>query len=297
MPGVHRGQSFLFAGLAIFAGALLGLWATGHETVGASRDSGAGTSIWAGTLAVGAAMVLIRLIPWRAPALALPEPGAGARKELITLVSIALGFPLLGFAFALSGVDKRDVTDLVAVAKPVVFLLLPWLLLRKSGRLLIAPAGESVWRPQGWWRWLAPVPALLVFGYFQLFGPLAGPLPRASDHPDLTVLIITAVYTVLTANVLEELFYRVMLQTRLEQRLGRWPGIVTASLLFALMHLPGHAQGTSVLASLPLTLGAIVVVQGVFALFTGYLWARYRNVWVIIAAHTITNTLPLFFMT
>lgn len=150
--------------------------------------------------------------------------------------------------------------------------------------------------PKGVWRWIAPIPALVVFAYLALLSPLAGPLPQAEDYPDPVVLVIIASITFFTANVVEELFYRVMLQTRLEAALGRWPGIVLTSLLFALMHLPTHGQSDSALAGLPLTLGAIMVQQGVFGLFVGYLWSRYRNVWVLIAAHSIINTLPLLFL-
>ena len=57
------------------------------------------------------------------------------------------------------------------------------------------------------------------------------------------------------------------------------------------MHLPSHPQG-----GLITTLTAIVVYQGTFGLFTGYLWSRYRNIYVLIAAHSIVNSLPLLLM-
>jgi uncharacterized protein len=106
------------------------------------------------------------------------------------------------------------------------------------------------------------------------------------------LLIVGVSLTFFTANVVEELFYRVALQTRLEATLGRWPGILLTGLLFAFMHLPTHGQLGSALAGL----GAITIHQGVFGLFVGYLWSRYRNVWVLIAAHSIVNTFPLLLM-
>jgi membrane protease YdiL (CAAX protease family) len=88
----------------------------------------------------------------------------------------------------------------------------------------------------------------------------------------------------LTASVLEEVFYRAWLQTRLEVLYGRWPAIMVSSLLFALMH------SSRIDAADPLLgLATIIAFQGVFGLMLGYLWARYRNFWVIVFIHVVTN--------
>lgn len=180
------------------------------------------------------------------------------------------------------------VRDVWALAKPLVFLVLPLVLLRTRGE---PDPFRLTWWPRRSWRWLAPIPAVLAFGWLSVLGPLAPPLPTAEDYPDPVYLAVGATLTFFTANVLEEVFFRGMLQTRLEALFGRWPGILLAALLFAWLHLPTHGQG-----SLPLTLGAIVAFQGFFGLFTGYLWSRYRNLWAPIAAHTAMNTVPLLLM-
>lgn len=283
-----RSRLGLIAGVAIFVGALAALLLTGHDSIQPSADSDETISVWSAVVPALAAIILIGLLPMRAPTLAIRTIGDSS-KQLRWLIGIAVGFPLVWYAFALAGVDRETVGGLWALSKPIAFLLLPWLVLRTV--LFQTVPGESLWLPKGRWRWIAPIPALLAFGYLALLSPLAGSLPKAADYPDPVVLAIGASLTFLTANVLEELFYRVMLQTRLEQAVGRWPAIVLTALLFALMHLPSHGQG-----GLPLTLGAIVVFQGTFGLFTGYLWSRYRNVWANIGAHTIINTLPLLLM-
>ncbi|MGH3939168.1 MAG: hypothetical protein ACRDTG_11145 [Pseudonocardiaceae bacterium] len=154
-----------------------------------------------------------------------------------------------------------------ALSKPLVFLLLTWLILRRlrAGAPAMLPTvpSEGLWRPKGAWRWTAPIPALVVFAYLALLSPLAGPLPQAENYPDPVVLVIAASITFFTTNVVEEL---------------------------------SHGQSDSTLTGLPLTLGAIMIQQGVFGLFVGYLWSQYRNVWALIAAHSIINTLPLFFL-
>ncbi|MFC7484607.1 CPBP family intramembrane glutamic endopeptidase [Luedemannella flava] len=171
------------------------------------------------------------------------------------------------------------------------FLLLTWGLFRPDW--LGTP---GIWWPDAGWRWWGPLPALAAFALLTSVGPVAGQHPDAADYPDPALLAIGATVTFLTANVTEELFYRVILQTRLEAVLGRWAAIVSTALLFALLHLPTHGQTGSALGGLPLTLAAIVVFQGTTGVFLGYLWSRYRNVWAQITAHTIINTLPLVFL-
>jgi membrane protease YdiL (CAAX protease family) len=253
-----------------------------------SPDSADEISVWTAVVPVLAGLLLIRLLPWRAP-----ELRPRAAKGLTVVLLIGLAFPLLWYTVMLLGVDKTTVGALWAFSKPVFFLLIPGLILGFGfrERLLVPAEGESLWRPKGTWRWAYPIPVLLVFGYLYLLSPVAGPLPKWADYPDPVLLAIGASLTFISANVIEELFFRVILQSRLELAYGRWPAIVVSSLVFALMHLPSHEQG-----GLGTTLAVIVVFQGTFGLFTGYLWSRYRNIYVLIAAHSVVNTVPLLLM-
>ena len=104
---------------------------------------------------------------------------------------------------------------------------------------------------------------------------------------DPVYLVGAVVVTFLTASLLEELFFRVWLQTRLEAVLGRWAGIAVASTLFAVMH------ANRLQDNLAEGLATIIVFNGGFGLLMGYLWSRYRAVWPIFVAHAATNALPL----
>jgi membrane protease YdiL (CAAX protease family) len=294
----NQGRFALLGGLTVFGAALVALLATGHTSIQPSPDSTARISLWTAVVPALVGMLLVWVLPPRAPVLAVPSADHdGAHRQLRVLLGIAVLMPLTWYLAALAGVDVLVVGGLWALSKPIVFLLLPWLIFRRMlnspAALLPAVVGEILWRPKGSWRWVMPIPALAVFGYLTWINPLAGPLPHAQDYPDPVLLVVGASLTFFTANVVEELFYRVALQTRLEAALGLWPGILLTGLLFALLHLPSHGQPSSVLAGLPLTLGAITIFQGVFGLFVGYLWSRYRNVWILIAAHSIVNTFPL----
>lgn len=50
-----------------------------------------------------------------------------------------------------------------------------------------------------------------------------------------------------------------------------------------------HARRPSHLTDPVPGLASIVAVQGVFGLMTGYVWARYRNIWIPILIHVVTN--------
>ncbi|RSM76943.1 CPBP family intramembrane metalloprotease [Amycolatopsis sp. WAC 01375] len=281
----------LIGGLLVFLAAPALLLATGNDTIQPSADSDKRLSLWGAVIPALVGILLVRAIPLRAPSLpAEVDDRRALRRQAGALALIAFVWPPALFLVSMAG-QQALVRDIWGLAKPLVFLVLPLILLRT-----LRPQGKPdpfrlTWRPRQTWRWLAPIPAVLVFGWLYVLGPLAPPLPTAEDYPDPVYLAVGATLTFFTANVLEEVFFRGMLQTRLEALFGRWPGILLTSLLFAWLHLPTHGQG-----SLPLTLGAIVAFQGFFGLFTGYLWSRYRNLWAPIAAHTAMNTVPLLLM-
>ncbi|MBB5958597.1 membrane protease YdiL (CAAX protease family) [Saccharothrix tamanrassetensis] len=296
-PGITR--AITLGALTVFVAAPVLLLATGNDTIKPSTDSDEPLSLWGAVVPALAGILLVRAVPPRAPAL-LAEVGDRRRlgKQAMALALVAFLWPLALFLVTAVGDQAQLVRDTWALTKPIVYLALPLVILH-----VLRPREEPdpfrlrpTWWPRDGWRLLAPVPAVLVFAWLQVLGPFAAALPRHEDYPDPTYLAIAATFTFFTANVLEEVFFRGMLQTRLEALFGRWPGILLASLLFAWLHLPTHGQGASPWAGLPLTLGAIVVFQGVFGLFTGYLWSRYRNLWAPIAAHTAVNTLPLLLM-
>ncbi|MEV6137309.1 type II CAAX endopeptidase family protein [Nocardia sp. NPDC051990] len=299
--GKTMGSLILTGGVAVFFVAVVGLLLTGHDSIMPSTDSDEQLSLAGALLPVAAGLLLVRLVPPRATGLAPEVVGdrAGLIRETAVVASVAVLMPLILFVLVAAGTSRDIVQGVWALGKPVFFLLLPWFAFRafRAARDISKPHRvQHWWWPRQWWRWLAPIPALLIFGYLSLVGPFSGALPNSADYPDPVVLVIGATVTVFTANICEEVFYRVMLQTRLEALFGRWPGIVLGALLFALLHLPTHGQSSAALTGLPLTLGAIVAFQGTYAVFAGYLWARYRNVWVLVAAHSIVNTFPLLLM-
>lgn len=288
-------RTVLIAGLALFVGSFALLWATGNTAVESSADEYGATPLWALTVPVLVGLVLVRLVPPRAPGelagqvrTALAGRRAGA--ESVLLVACLVVFIVANLALGRDADPDSPAALLYPASKLLLFLAVPWIALRLLRPT--PPASPSLRRiatlPGAWWRW-GGVVAVAVTLYLANFTPLAPPSPTAESLPPIEVLVVSMLITFLTASVLEEVFFRVWLQTRLEHVVGPWAGIVVSSLLFGVMHVASHHA----LGSPPLILAQVIAVQGVSGLLYGYLWSRYRNVWLIIALHTGVNSIAL----
>ena len=276
-----RTRALTVTGLALLVGAPIVLLLSGRTSLATSADAeAAAVPLAAVVVPYLVGLVLIRLVP---PALPMLEPGADAavRRQIPWLAGLALVFP----AVALVAPDW-----LYPIAKVLILLCGAWLVLRRFP----APSPARAHRerlPRRWYR-LGPLVVILVWGYLFFYSPLAGRDLAGYEDWDKVTLAVVALYTFLTASVLEEIFYRVILQTRLEARWGRWPAITATALLFTAMHVHRYADGSFVDVTL-----LILTSNGGLGLFAGYLWSRYRNVWALIVVHGAINALgllPLF---
>lgn len=279
-----RSRVFVAVGLVLLAGAPLALLLSGHTSVATSADAEAPPiSLAAVVVPVVVAMLLTRLVPPRLPAL---EPlAADGRAALVrqtwAIVGIAVAFPVVALAIGNESLWYGP-------AKLALLLGGSWLITRIWQA---PPPGGREHRAalSSWAYWLGPVPAVVAWAYLLYYSPLAAARDMSGyDSYDTGFLVAAMLFTFVTASVTEELFYRVLLQTRIEALLGRWPGIIASALLFTAMHVHRIGDG-------PLWLVLLVILawNGGFGLFVGYLWSRYRNVWAIIAAHTAVNALAL----
>ncbi len=99
-----------------------------------------------------------------------------------------------------------------------------------------------------------------------------------------------------TAGLPEELFFRGILQTRLECALGRLPAVVLTTVFFTAWHLPtryllsngieGHAGSWMSVAKgtgIPVAIGSLVFC---------WAWDRFRNLPALVAAHAAADAVP-----
>ncbi|MEV0899665.1 CPBP family intramembrane glutamic endopeptidase [Actinoplanes sp. NPDC049802] len=287
-----RTRALTVAGLAVLAGAPILLLLTGHTSITTSADDeAAAVPLAAIVVPYLVGLILIRLVPPVLPVLDIAggDPRAVLSRQARWLTVVALLFTVLAVAVRAAGLK-----DVYPLLKVLVLLGGGWLVLWriKGGR---RPGRAHRERVPRLWYWLGPVPAILVWGYLFFYSPLVGGGTDVSGYAgwNRAELAAAAIFSLLTASVLEEWFYRMMLQTRFEALWGRWPAIVAATLLFVAMHayrlVEGEVFGTAL---------GLIVSTGGLGLMAGYLWSRYRNPWAIFVVHGATNALvllPLFF--
>jgi membrane protease YdiL (CAAX protease family) len=288
------GLALLASYIALYAAALYAMARFGHfdagDALGVFAVLGVGFSLAAWLLTIG-----VKPLPYR-----VLEPVREVRTLLLYLV------PLTAFiAFGFSAIHRyvtSEPPDSIAIllAKLAVFVLIPaWIMISRFGYRL----------PQ-----LSPVSTktshMLVFLGMSLvlvvFQSVAGRGLRdiAASHPPGNTLIfgmpLVFLWLVLEVGVVEEFFFRVLLQSRLSAALrSELGGIVLMSLIFGLVHAPGLYLRTSVTQeglpshpSLLMTVGYSIVITSVAGFFLGVLWARTRNFLVLILVHAATDLLP-----
>lgn len=108
------------------------------------------------------------------------------------------------------------------------------------------------------------------------------------------------IWLAIEAGVVEEFFFRVLLQSRLAAAVrSELGGIVLAALLFGLVHAPGlylrtgiTQEGLSAHPSMWMAIGYSIVITSVAGFFFGVLWARTRNFLVLVLVHAAADLLP-----
>ncbi|KZM74212.1 CPBP family intramembrane glutamic endopeptidase [Nocardia terpenica] len=251
----------LIGGAAVYLAALLVLVCTEHTGLRYSSDTAATrplVGLWLpGLVGVGLAL----LVP---PKRAVPQPLSGLEPRRAARQGWYLAGLAVAFAVAINLVHGAN--DWFIGLKLVLLL----------GPLVLRWATVREWAGLGLrGRWLRPLPGAIGFlAVTNLLWPWHG------GAANVTVLLVGFVMNA----VIEEIFYRFWLQTRLEIRYGRWPAIVVSALLWSVWH--AAIQGGD---GLGIDLAAAIAGKGGTGLFLGYLWSRYRNPWILLAVHGFVN--------
>ena len=143
----------------------------------------------------------------------------------------------------------------------------------------------------------------VFFFAIQFFvGQAAQPVFRG-EFPTPAVIsggLLLYISLMIEVGLVEEFFFRAVLQTRLAAWLNsEAAGVVMMALVFGLAHAPGlylrEAAAVTSLGSTPDLLSVVaysVAVLSMAALAFGVIWARTRNILVLIALHAWADTLP-----
>ena len=144
--------------------------------------------------------------------------------------------------------------------------------------------------------------ALLAFQYF--LGGGAAPLRQGkfSAHQLLVGLPLCFVWLVVEVGLVEEFFFRALVQSRLAVWFkSEVSGLALMSLVFGLAHAPGmifrHAGTVEGLGANPSPLDALaysIVVLAVSGISFGVIWSRTKNLWALMLLHAAGDLLPNF---
>lgn len=188
---------------------------------------------------------------------------------------------------------------LILAAKLTVFVVLPSVLMKWQFGLSMRQLAPSSARRSHVLVGLAMCALMLAFQ--AVLG--RGLQDITSAHlPAVTLAYgvpLTFVWLALEAGIVEEFFFRVLLQTRVAAVIKSDLGaIAIASLLFGLAHAPGMYLRTALTQeglqhpSLLMAVGYSVVITSVAGFFLGTLWARTRNFALVVAVHATADLLP-----
>ncbi len=232
---------------------------------------------------------------------AVRRPGRETMLLAAYLVAVA-AFIAWGLNVIESGVRTEPWKSVVILAaKLSVFVLIPLALFRQLWgyhiRDFVFPSTEC-WRHARPALWMALVTILfqIVFGR-----GLSG--IRHSGFTIWALIVgipLAYAWLLIEVGLVEEFFFRALLQSRLSAWLhSEAGGVVLMSLLFGLAHAPGlyYRTGKTMEAvgsnpSWLMAVGYSIVITSVTGFFLGVLWARTRNLFLLMAVHAAGDLVP-----
>jgi len=193
------------------------------------------------------------------------------------------------------------------IKKLVVFVIIPcWIYHLKYGfNLKDFGAGFSI-------RELASKKSLIILAgvgipmlLFQYFlGGGAAPIREGkfSAYQMLIGFPLLFISLVIEVGLVEEFFFRALLQSRLTVWLrSARGGILVGGLIFGLAHVPGlwlrgasSLEGLSPDAGIGAILAVAVVNLSIAGIFIGVIWHYTKNLWLVMIIHALVDLLPNF---
>lgn len=289
----------LFA--ALYVGAILTLDARGglglEDALMLGAIVGAGFSFlaWATTFGIEPA--------------ALPVPRPTLETILAILLVAGLGVYLVAGRPYLDQIvspgSEPAHTFAVTAAKLLVFVAIPFVLYRAffaHGWADFGLSRQSFARLLGRDGLAVVVIAVAICAFQLVMGNAAEPIRTgAISGPALWIgLALTFAWLVIEVGLVEEFFFRAVLQTRLAAFFkSEVAGLFVMALIFGLVHAPGMvlrgAGGVEGLGENPDALTAAaytIVVQSVAGLYLGIVWMRTKNLPAVILIHAATDLFP-----
>jgi len=247
-------------------------------------------------------------LAWLVTRKALPLPFAVMQpsQESVTLLAyllplaayLAWGRGLLG-RFAIPEPRLSVVVLLIKLAifvlTPAAILLLIWKY--RWPELFVFRHAARHWQAAAWMS-----AAMIAFQC--IFGRGLDDIRHSGFSPRIFAIGAPFIYLFLLVEVglVEEFFFRVLLQSRLAAWLkSEMAGVVAMSILFGLAHAPGFyyraAATHEALGGNPswlMAVGYSIVITSTAGFFLGVLWMRTRNLLLLMIVHAAGDFIPNF---
>ncbi len=274
--------------------------------------------------ATGAVVVLIvfgivfPLIAWIATRRAIPL--SISLKPTKTQLIVLVGYIILLSVYLVGGpqwidrhlpsswIDSVRIRFFITLAKKlIIFAAIPFAIFRFGFGYQIRDFGiqrEGLRALRG-----SHLPVVLVVGgaflCFQYFVSSGGAAFRREHFTAFQLFVglpLCFVWLVFEVGLVEEFFFRAVIQSQLAVAFkSEVSGVVLMSLIFGLAHAPGfifrHAGEVEGLGSNPSAIDAIaysIVVLAVSGITFGIIWARTKNLFALMLIHAAGDLLPNF---
>ena len=274
--------------------------------------------------ATGAIVVLVvfgiafPLIAWLTTRRAIPLPiSAKTSKCELTLL---IGYIIVLSVYLVGGpqwidrhlpsawIDSERIKFFITLARKLfVFVAIPFAIFRFGFGYRIRDFGIQRDGLHALFRSHLPVVAavsvaFLAFQYFVSGGGVSFRQGHFTVYQLLLGLPLCFFWLFIEAGLVEEFFFRALVQSRLAAAFkSEVSGIVMMSLIFGLAHAPGfifrHAGEVEGLGSNPSALDAIaysIVVLAISGVTFGVVWARTKNLFAVMLIHAAGDLLPNF---
>ena len=219
---------------------------------------------------------------------------------------ITYGGALIDRLFPESILKNQQLHSLIVLfRKLLVFVFVPFLLYKTAGfssrdfGLRISP--KTIFQKNNIIIFIVLSILITLFQYYLSSG---GKNFRQEKFSLIQLMIgfpLALIWLFIEAGLVEEFFFRAVLQTRLAVLLkSRTAGIVVSALIFGLAHAPGlylrGAGSEGIDEQMPFVFFAsyTIVYMSIAGIFLGILYSKTKNLWLVIALHAVIDLIPNF---
>jgi membrane protease YdiL (CAAX protease family) len=246
------------------------------------------------------------VLAWLVTRKSIPLPFAVMQPARETAILIVYLVPLTAYLawgrnlLSRFTIPQPRLSLLILAIKLLIFVAIPAAILRLGWKyrwreLFVLKGARRHWRAALWM-------SLAMIAFQCLFGRGLVDIRQSGLAPRTLAIGAPLIYLFLLLEVglVEEFFFRVLLQSRLAAWLkSETAGIVGMALLFGLAHAPGFyfrsgasQEALGVHASWLMAIGYSIVITSVAGFFLGVLWMRTRNLLLVMVVHAAGDLVP-----